>query len=171
MTDKSSGGDGEKGFSAFSSLVSDVATDISDASTPPPKTTKSTPQPADIDAWQPIYEATQGAESAIQKHLRNRHVQIALGITAIIIAIYVLNRPSNFYECILDDMPGVRNNIAARKIMLNCRKEFPDAVIPEDKSSLGGSARDCVVKHGKSAVGEIGSNLIRRSCYAIYPNK
>lgn len=119
MTDKSSGGDGEKGFSAFSSLVSDVATDISDASTPPPKTTKFTPQPADIDAGQRIYEATQGYESAIQKHLRNRHVQIALGITAIIIAIYVLNRPSNFYECILDDMPGVRNNIAAREIMLN----------------------------------------------------
>jgi len=171
MTDKSSGGDGEKGFSAFSSLVSDVATDISDASTPPPKTTQSTPQPADIDAGQRIYEATQGAESAIQKHLRNRYVQIALGITAIIIAIYVLNRPSNFYECILEDMPGVRNNIAAREIMLNCRKEFPDAVIPEDKSSLGGSARDCVVKRGKSAVGEIGPNLIRRSCYALYPNE
>jgi len=171
MADKLPNGDGEKGFAGFSSLVSDVASDISDASTPHSKTTKSIPQLADIDAGQPIYEATQGAESAIQKHLRDRRVQIALGITAIIIAIYVLNRPSNFYECILDDMPGVRNNIAAREIMLNCRKEFPDAGIPEDKSSLGGSARDCVVKNGKSAVGEIGPNLIRRSCYALYQNE
>lgn len=171
MADKTPGGDSEKGFSAFSSLVSDVAADISDASTPPPKTTKPTPQPADIDAGQPIYKATQGAESAIQKYLRDRRVQIALGVTAIIIVIYVLNRPSNFYECILDDMPGVRNNIAAREIMFNCRKEFPDAAIPKDKSSLGGTARECVVKHGRSAVGEIGPNLIRRSCYAVYPNE
>lgn len=171
MADKLPNGDGEKGFAGFSSLVSDVTADISDASTPPPKTTKSTPQPADIDAGQPIYEANQGADSAIQKHLCNRHAQIALGITTIIIAVYVLNRPGNFYECILDDMPGVRNNIAAREIMLNCRKDFPDPVIPETKSSWGGSARDCVVKYGKSAVGEIGPNLIRRSCYALHPNE
>ena len=171
MADKLPNGDDKKGFAGFSGLVSDVAADISDASTPPTKTTKATPQPADIDAGQPNYEATLRAYSAIQKHLRNRHVQVALGITAIIIAVYVLSRPGNFYECILDDMPGVRNNIAAREIMLNCRKEFPDAVIPEDKSSLGGSARDCVVKNGKSAVGEIGPNLIRRSCYALYQNE
>ncbi len=166
MADKLQNGDDKKGFAGFSGLVSDVASEISDAassSSLPPQAPKPIPQPADIDVGQP-------AESVIQKYLRNRRVQIALGVMAII-AVYVLNRPGNFYECILDDMPGVRNNIAAREIMLNCRKEFPDAVIPEDKSSLGGSARDCVVKHGKSAIGEIGPNLIRRSCYALYPNK
>ena len=166
MADKLPNGDGKKGFAGFSNLVSDVASEISDAassSSLPPQAAKPITQPADIDVGQP-------AKSVIQKHLRNRRVQIALGVMAII-AIYVLNRPGNFYECILDDMPGVRNNIAAREIMLNCRKDFPDAGTPETKSSWGGSARDCVVKYGKSAVGEIGPNLIRRSCYALHPNE
>jgi hypothetical protein len=167
MADKLQNGNDEKGFSAFSGLVSDVAAEISNAvsaSSPPQQTPKTIRQPADIDVGKPT-------DTGIQKHLRNRRVQSVLGVM-VLVAIYVIvNRPGNFYECILDGMPGVRNNIAARQIMLNCRSKFPDAVISETKSSWGGSARDCVVKHGKSAGGEIGPNFIRRSCYALYPNE
>ncbi len=50
--------------------------------------------------------------------------------------------PSNYWECILEEMPGVKNDPAAIEIMRKCQKDFPDSPSVEKKGSLFGG-RNC----------------------------
>lgn len=80
----------------------------------------------------------------------------------------------NFYECILDDMPGVKNDIVARQIVSKCSSECTD-MSTKKKFSIGFSgkitAQECVVKYAKDTNSEVGARLIFTACYSLYPEK
>ena len=81
--------------------------------------------------------------------------------------------PSNLYECILEEMPGTKNNHAANEIIRTCRKEFPGASKIEKKSPIFGikTSGECIVEYGKDISSERGANFVRNACRILYPGK
>ncbi|HBT86911.1 MAG TPA: hypothetical protein DEB50_00065 [Desulfobacter sp.] len=82
--------------------------------------------------------------------------------------------PSNFWECILDEMPGVKNDAVANATMMKCRKKFPNTAYPQKKSSsLFGpkTANECIIKYAKDVSSPRGAELIRAACYRLYPRE
>jgi len=85
--------------------------------------------------------------------------------------------PSNFWECILDEMPGVKNDAVAIAIQGKCRKKFPTTAnyITEikKKSSVFGpkTANECVIKYAENVSSQRGAGLIRSACYRLYPRE
>lgn len=79
--------------------------------------------------------------------------------------------PSNVYECILDEMPGVKNDPAAVEVMRKCRKKFPNNPAVEKKTPVIGikTAGECVLKYGKDVLSPKGAKYIQAACYRLYP--
>lgn len=79
--------------------------------------------------------------------------------------------PSNFLECILDEMPGVKNDPAAIEVLKECRREFPTNAGVEMKSPIIGvkTAGECVVEHARDVSSPIGAKVIQAVCYKLYP--
>ena len=77
---------------------------------------------------------------------------------------------SNFWECILDEMPGIKNDPAAIEVKKKCRKKFPNIVEVKKKSSIFGvkTAGECVLKYGKDISSPRGAKLVRTACYRLY---
>ena len=71
--------------------------------------------------------------------------------------------PSNYWECILEEMSGVKNDPAAFEVVRKCRKEFPTTAEVEKKSPIIGikTAGECVLKYGKDVSSPHGAKLIR----------
>ena len=80
---------------------------------------------------------------------------------------------SNYWECILDEMPGVKNDPAAIEVVRKCRKEFPSSTKVEKKSPLFGvkTAGECVLEYAKDVSSPRGAKLVRAACYRLYPRK
>ena len=62
--------------------------------------------------------------------------------------------PSNYWECILEKIPGVQNDYVAAQVAQSCVAEFPNTGPVPDKDKVGGlfsvpHARECVLKYGK----------------------
>lgn len=79
--------------------------------------------------------------------------------------------PSNYWECILDEMPGVKNDPAAIEVIRKCRKEFPNSSNDvEKKSSIVGvrTAGECVREYGKDVSSPMGAKGIQAACYKLY---
>lgn len=84
--------------------------------------------------------------------------------------------PDNFWECILDEMPGTATNAAANEIIRECGKKFPDRVpLATKKTGFWGigdlSAEECTFKYGKETKSRRALNFIRRACRKIYPTE
>lgn len=81
--------------------------------------------------------------------------------------------PSNYWECILDRMPGVKNDSVAIEVIRKCRKKFPNSLEVEKKSPLFGvkTAGECVLKYGKDISSPRGVKLVRIACYRLYPKE
>lgn len=79
--------------------------------------------------------------------------------------------PSNFWECILDEMPGVKNDTAAIEVQRKCYNKFPNTNEFEKKSPLFGvkTAGDCVLEYAKDVSSPRGAELIKFACYRLYP--
>ena len=77
---------------------------------------------------------------------------------------------SNFWECILDEMPGVRNDITAIEVRRKCIKKFPNTTEVKKKSPIFGvkTASECVLKYGKDVSSPKGAKLVRAACYRLY---
>jgi len=80
---------------------------------------------------------------------------------------------SNFYECILDDMPGTENDQVAAQIFLKCKKEHPNKSNIKKKSSIFGikTRSECILKYGKSTASKLGVANISNACYKLYPKQ
>lgn len=99
-----------------------------------------------------------------------------LGMLTIIwpaIAFSGLFGPSNYWECILDEMPGVKNDLAAIEVIKKCRKKFPNSSNIEKKTSffVTKTAGDCVLEYGSDVSSPRGAKLVRAACYRLYPRE
>lgn len=81
--------------------------------------------------------------------------------------------PSNFDECILDRMPGVKNDTVASETREICRKEFPNQSEVKKKSAIIGikNSSECVLKYAKDETSPLSARLIKTSCYKLYPKE
>ena len=78
---------------------------------------------------------------------------------------------SNFYECILDNMPGTENNQVAAKIYLKCQKEYPNKSNIKKKSSIFGikTRSECILEYAKNTSNQLVAANISSACYKLYP--
>jgi len=81
--------------------------------------------------------------------------------------------PSNYWECILDEMPGVKNDPAAIEVVRKCRSEFKNSSDVKKKFPLFGvtTAGECVLEYGKDVSSPRGAKMVRAACYRLYPRK
>jgi hypothetical protein len=71
-----------------------------------------------------------------------------------------------FWECILDKMPGVQNDVAANAVAMQCHEKAPSLDVSSKSSRM--TWQECVIKHGKNAVGSKGPMMIQAACYNLY---
>lgn len=88
-------------------------------------------------------------------------------------AIAGLLGPSNYFECILDKMPGAQNDPIAASVAQACWREFPNAppIAPKDK--VGGlfsvpHAPDCLMRYAKDVRSNFGAQQIAIACNELY---
>jgi hypothetical protein len=74
--------------------------------------------------------------------------------------------PSNYWECLLDEMPGVKNDRVASAVMMICRKEHPGGV--EVKKIGNGTVSQCIAKYGKDVQGDRAVKAISYACNRLY---
>ena len=80
----------------------------------------------------------------------------------------------NYWECVLDDMQGVKNDPAANAVIQACMDEFPDTSEPTDVSSplFGAQTRtECFASYGKEATSFRALQQIRMACHYLYPEE
>jgi hypothetical protein len=78
---------------------------------------------------------------------------------------------SNIYECLLDKLPGVKNDAAAIELYRVCRNEFPfDNSYVEKSQSFFGSktAGECVLKYAENVTSQKAAQWIQVSCYKLF---
>jgi len=78
----------------------------------------------------------------------------------------------NFWDCILDDMPDVKNDAAATEIIKMCNNKFPArSSIKEKRTPFWGvkTAGECVIEDSKNVTSPLGAKYIRAACYQLYP--
>lgn len=95
-----------------------------------------------------------------------------LGVIAVIWSAAAFPRlfgPSNYWECILDEMPGIKNDPAAIEVIRQCRKEFPNSSNVEKKISLFGTKT--AGEYGSDISNPRGAKMVRAACYRLYPRK
>lgn len=80
---------------------------------------------------------------------------------------------SNYWECILEEMPGVKNDSAAAEVIEKCREDFPNIAEVKKKSPLFGvkTAGDCLLEYGKNVASLRGRQQIQAACYKLYPSR
>jgi hypothetical protein len=81
--------------------------------------------------------------------------------------------PSNYWECILDRLPGTQNDILASQIQMNCLKDFPDTGPVIGKDKVGGlisvpHADDCTMKYEKNTASFFAAQMIYAACHQVY---
>lgn len=85
-----------------------------------------------------------------------------------------LSSPENYEECVLEDLEGAQNDVAAINAANGCRKRFPDYnALPEKKSPLlfgPATLRECVQAYAKTTPSHFAANQIYRACFALYPD-
>lgn len=76
---------------------------------------------------------------------------------------------SNYYECVLDKMPGVKNDIAAHAIIRSCREKAPETDVGSTFLSFGRMSRtECIAKYAKEVASEVGVIQVRIACNRLY---
>jgi hypothetical protein len=81
--------------------------------------------------------------------------------------------PANYWECILDGMPGAKNDLVATEIMRACAEDFPRDGEIEEKAPLFGirTAGECALKYGEEVSSPVAAQQIRTACYRLYPSR
>ena len=82
--------------------------------------------------------------------------------------------PDNYWECILDTMPEIHSDTVAKEAVAVCKDRFPfhERIFTDKKHPWFGvkTAKQCVLKHGKTIKSEIAARNIQAACYKLYPN-
>ena len=81
--------------------------------------------------------------------------------------------PENYWECILDQMPGSQNDIDALAVKKLCRQKFPDyswrKEVPKKASGLfTDSATECLEEFASKTPSAEGQRELRAACIGMY---
>ena len=112
----------------------------------------------------------------MQKKESMKHIKC---LTALLVLLFPISAfaglfgPSNYWECILEEMQGVKNDPAAIEIIRKCRNEFPITAEVKKKSPIIGikTAGECVIEYAKDVSSPLGAKYIRAACYRLYPRE
>lgn len=80
--------------------------------------------------------------------------------------------PGNYAECLLENLPGVRNDVAVTEIVRKCLSEFPEAFDGvKPRTSIFGRQTwsECTLNYSKDIGAERGAALVRSACRRLYP--
>ena len=86
-----------------------------------------------------------------------------------------LDGPDNFWECILDKVPGSSYGVEFRLRVAECRQEFPYNERLEKKTTYffglfnNPTAAECVAEHTGDTPSRKARNAIAEACMKIYP--
>jgi hypothetical protein len=89
----------------------------------------------------------------------------------------VRTKPANFWECILDRLPGSSYSYLTKQIIQGCRFEFPYQGPIEKKETYffglleNDSAAECVTKHlaKRDTPNRMAQRAIQLACLSLYP--
>ena len=82
--------------------------------------------------------------------------------------------PSNFAECILENMPGVSNESARSAVHRQCKKQYPNKLKEiKQGSGLGfnstfKSRDECVIEKNRNTLNKNAAININLACYCLY---
>ena len=79
--------------------------------------------------------------------------------------------PCDFCECILADVTGVKNDIAAVFAWQRCSEKFKNKCTSKVSSWFKMTYSECVVKYGGNAQGEMAPQMIAGVCMRVYPSR
>jgi len=76
---------------------------------------------------------------------------------------------TNYWECILDEMPGTQTKAIAYSIRKKCN-QYKKYYNIEKKSPLWGvtNATECTIKYGKETPSNLAVKIIRQACNTLY---
>ena len=72
----------------------------------------------------------------------------------------------DFCDCVLHQIQGVRNDIAASFVVLSCNNE--KKCKSRKDSWFAMTFEQCIVKYGRDVQGELATNLVAVACAASY---
>ena len=77
-----------------------------------------------------------------------------------------------YQECILDNVPKSRNEVAVGEAAQYCSDKYLCSDIKKKKAGFFGisSAHECFLKYGAKHPVKIGAELIHSACYDLYPD-
>lgn len=81
--------------------------------------------------------------------------------------------PSNYWECILDTVPGTQNDVVGANLIVQCAKKFPKQSLVAEKDKVGGlfsvpTKDDCLMKYAKNTPSSLAAKAIYAACYQLY---
>lgn len=80
--------------------------------------------------------------------------------------------PDNYAECLLENLPGIRNDVAVTEVVRKCLSEFPEGFDGvEPRTSIFGQRTwsECTLEYGREISAERGARLVRAACRRLYP--
>lgn len=103
-----------------------------------------------------------------------RHIQIGVATLALTTQAHAgMFGASNWYECVLNRMPGVQNNYAASAILKSCYTEFGQPEPYAEHPPHGWFARypsgDACTRAKAAGTGsELGARVLTAACHHLY---
>ena len=80
----------------------------------------------------------------------------------------------NYWQCLLNELTDVKNDIAAESIINQCKDQHPihtRVFVKKNTSWFGYStAKHCVNSKAKSVRSDVAAQFIEAACYKLYPN-
>lgn len=94
-------------------------------------------------------------------------------ITIALLAISGLAQAGNFATCLLDELPGVQNNNAARAAYQVCSAKYPERYDGVEQGSGHGffgydSGAECALKKARDTRSNDAAGMIRVACNRLY---
>ena len=78
---------------------------------------------------------------------------------------------TNYWECILDEMPGVKTKVVAYSVRKKCNQYGKNYKIKKKSSFFGiKNASECVIEYAKDTPSSIAARDIRNACNRLYVN-
>jgi len=79
--------------------------------------------------------------------------------------------PSNLRECLLDKLPGAKNDTVANEISRQCVKEYGPYAPAEKKQGFFArytSGSECTIDKASNTASLLAARIIQANCYALY---
>ena len=83
------------------------------------------------------------------------------------------NNATKYWSCILDEMPGVTNNIAAHAVQRSCHTKYPPKGAVETRSPWFGvkTTDECTTKYARNTAGSSAPSFIFQACSKLYKKR